>query len=237
MNRLRNVVAGNLFRTGQIRNRPRHVQNPVVGARSSSNPPSRSRATPSLTRPVRRTVSTRAAPCAHLTFTQRPIHIVSFRKTRLFYHHKPFPLEIKTIRDLLMVRRKQAGFSHKQLAVRTPNKAPSAARDFAFLRQACERSRRDAEPLRQPGLAASQAQRQRNIMCCFFIIGRPRHGWSKDEAPPAKIAENEEADGSGIGRQRQNALGLGNRLLAIDCRIFQNRMNVQAADFGGLIKP
>jgi len=51
-----------------------------------------------------------------LTFAQRTIHVANIRKTRLFYHHKPFPLEIKTVGDLLIVRRKQAGFSHKQLA-------------------------------------------------------------------------------------------------------------------------
>jgi DNA-binding transcriptional regulator YiaG len=54
-----------------------------------------------------------------LTFAQRIIHVANIRKTRLFFHHKPFPLEIKTIGDLLMVRRKQAGFSHKQLAAKT----------------------------------------------------------------------------------------------------------------------
>jgi len=41
------------------------------------------------------------------------------QKTRVFFHHKPFPLEIKTTGDLLMVRRKQAGFTLKQLAVKT----------------------------------------------------------------------------------------------------------------------
>jgi hypothetical protein len=32
LDRLGNVVAGNVFRAGQIGNRPRHLQNPVVGA-------------------------------------------------------------------------------------------------------------------------------------------------------------------------------------------------------------
>jgi transcriptional regulator with XRE-family HTH domain len=54
-----------------------------------------------------------------LTFTQRTIHVKNVIKTRLFFHHKPFPLEIKTIGDLLMVRRKQAELSHKQLAAKT----------------------------------------------------------------------------------------------------------------------
>ena len=36
--------------------------------------------------------------------------------------------------------------------------------------------------------------------------------------------KNAEAIGLGIRRQRQDALGLGNRPLATDCRIFQNRM-------------
>ena len=57
--------------------------------------------------------------CAHLTIAQRTIHIANVIKTRLFYHHKPFPHEIKTIGDLLMVRRKQAGLTHKQLAAKT----------------------------------------------------------------------------------------------------------------------
>jgi transcriptional regulator with XRE-family HTH domain len=64
-------------------------------------------------------LSTLLAPCARLTFAQRTIHVANIRKTRLFFHHKPFPLEIKTIGDLLMVRRKRAGFSHKQLAAKT----------------------------------------------------------------------------------------------------------------------
>jgi transcriptional regulator with XRE-family HTH domain len=54
-----------------------------------------------------------------LTFAQRTIHTVNVRKTPLSYHHKAFPLEIKTVGDLLMVRRKQAGFTHKQLAAKT----------------------------------------------------------------------------------------------------------------------
>jgi len=41
------------------------------------------------------------------------------QKDKVFFHHKPFPLEIKTLGDLLMVRRKQAGFTHKQLAAKT----------------------------------------------------------------------------------------------------------------------
>jgi DNA-binding transcriptional regulator YiaG len=41
------------------------------------------------------------------------------QKRRLFYHHRPFPLEIKTIGDLLTVRRKQAELSHKQLAAKS----------------------------------------------------------------------------------------------------------------------
>ncbi len=66
-------------------------------------------------------------------------------------------------------------------------------------------------------------------MCCLFITGRPRHPWSKDEAKPAKNAENEEANGVGIRHQRQNALGLGNRPLATDCRISQNRVTISNA--------
>jgi len=54
-----------------------------------------------------------------LTFAQRTIHIADIKRTRVFSHHKPFPLEIKTVGDLLLVRRKQAGFSHKQLAAKT----------------------------------------------------------------------------------------------------------------------
>jgi DNA-binding transcriptional regulator YiaG len=53
-----------------------------------------------------------------LTFAQRTIHVGNLKKTRVFFHHKPFPLEIKTIGDLLMVRRKQAGFTLKQLAAK-----------------------------------------------------------------------------------------------------------------------
>ena len=50
-------------------------------------------------------------------------------------------------------------------------------------------------------------------MRCLFITRRPRHPWSKDEAIPAKITENEEAIGVGIRRQRQDTLGLGNEPL------------------------
>jgi transcriptional regulator with XRE-family HTH domain len=57
--------------------------------------------------------------CAHLTFAQRTIHVGNYTKTRVFFHHKPFPLEINTIGDLLMVRRKQARFTHKQLTAKT----------------------------------------------------------------------------------------------------------------------
>ena len=64
-------------------------------------------------------LSTLLAPCAHLTFAQRSIHVSNVKKTRLFYHHRPFPLEIKTIGDLLTVRRKQAELSHKQLAAKS----------------------------------------------------------------------------------------------------------------------
>ena len=56
---------------------------------------------------------------ALLTFTQRTLHVPNVTKTRLFYHHKPFPLEIKTIGDLLMARRKRARLSHKQFAAKT----------------------------------------------------------------------------------------------------------------------
>ena len=55
---------------------------------------------------------------ALLTFAQRTIHVANVGKTRLFYHHKPYPLEIKTLGDLLMIRRKQPGLSHKQLAAK-----------------------------------------------------------------------------------------------------------------------
>jgi transcriptional regulator with XRE-family HTH domain len=54
-----------------------------------------------------------------LTFTQRTIQAENVRKTRLLFHHKPFPLEINTVGDLLMVRRRQAGFSLKQLVAKT----------------------------------------------------------------------------------------------------------------------
>ena len=54
-----------------------------------------------------------------MTFAQRTIHVKNLKKTRIFYHAKPFPLEIKTLGDLLMVKRKEAGFSHRQLADKT----------------------------------------------------------------------------------------------------------------------
>jgi len=57
--------------------------------------------------------------CAHLTFAQRTIHVGNLKKTRVYFHHKPFPLEIKTIGDLLLAKRKQAGFTLKQLAAKT----------------------------------------------------------------------------------------------------------------------
>jgi hypothetical protein len=60
------------------------------------------------------------------------------------------------------------------------------------------------------------------------------HLWSKDSAIQTKIAENEKAIGGGIRHQHQNAVGQGNRLLATDNRISKNRMNVPAADIGGL---
>jgi len=56
---------------------------------------------------------------SHLTFAQRTIHVGNLEKTRIFYHAKPFPLEIKTLGDLLMVRRKQAKLTHRQLADKT----------------------------------------------------------------------------------------------------------------------
>ena len=64
-------------------------------------------------------ISVRGNPCSHLTIAQRTIRIENLKKTRIFYHAKPFPLEIKTIGDMLMVRRKQAGLSHRQLAAKT----------------------------------------------------------------------------------------------------------------------
>jgi transcriptional regulator with XRE-family HTH domain len=56
---------------------------------------------------------------AHLTFAQRTIHVENHKKTRVFFHQKPFPFEVKTIGDLLMVRRKQAGFTLRQLAAKS----------------------------------------------------------------------------------------------------------------------
>jgi transcriptional regulator with XRE-family HTH domain len=47
------------------------------------------------------------------------LHASNVRKTRLLYHHKPFPLEIRTLGDLLMVRRKQAGIPHRELSAKT----------------------------------------------------------------------------------------------------------------------
>jgi hypothetical protein len=76
-------------------------------------------------------------------------------------------------------------------------------------------------------------------MCCLFIKGHPRHPWPKDDAKPVEIEENEEANGVGIRRQRQDAVGLGNRPLATVCRIFQNRMfdilKLRLVLFGGRI--
>jgi len=64
---------------------------------------------------------------------------------------------------------------------------------------------------------ARKAQRQRNVVRCLFITRYARQPWSKDQATPAKFAENEEANGIGIRHKRQNAVGLGNRPLATDC--------------------
>jgi DNA-binding transcriptional regulator YiaG len=55
----------------------------------------------------------------HLTFAQRTICVKNFKKDRPSFHQKPFPLKIRTIGDLLMVRRKQAGLSYKQLVAET----------------------------------------------------------------------------------------------------------------------
>ena len=67
-------------------------------------------------------------------------------------------------------------------------------------------------------------QGQRTPVRCLFINRGPRHPWPKDEAKQVEITENAEANGGGIRRQRQNAVGVGNRPLATDRRIFQNRV-------------
>ena len=59
-----------------------------------------------------------------------------------------------------------------------------------------------------------KAQGQRTVRCCLFIKKSPRHPWPKDDAKPPEIKENEETNGLEIRRQRQDALGLGNRPLA-----------------------
>jgi hypothetical protein len=63
---------------------------------------------------------------------------------------------------------------------------------------------------------AWKTQRQRNIMCCLFFTRYPHNHWSKDQTTPTEIAEITQAIRCGIGRQCQNTLGLGNRLLAAD---------------------
>ena len=89
-------------------------------ARSGSNLSSRTSTNPSSLHPFRKIVSTHASPSALLTFAQRTLHVANVRKTRLFYHHKPFPLQIRTLGELIMVRRKtRPGLSHRRLVAKT----------------------------------------------------------------------------------------------------------------------
>jgi DNA-binding transcriptional regulator YiaG len=53
---------------------------------------------------------------ARLTISQRSIHVVLPSKTSVSRHDKPFPTTVKTIGDLLVARRKEAGLTQEKLA-------------------------------------------------------------------------------------------------------------------------
>jgi hypothetical protein len=59
-----------------------------------------------------------------LTFTQRTVHVVFASKARDSARQKQYPLEIRTIGDLLMVRRKHAGLSRIRLMTKTGIRIP-----------------------------------------------------------------------------------------------------------------
>jgi hypothetical protein len=56
---------------------------------------------------------------AHWIFTQRTIRVVLPKKAEVLRHEKPFPTVIKTIGDLLMARRKEAGMTREKLSITT----------------------------------------------------------------------------------------------------------------------
>jgi hypothetical protein len=56
---------------------------------------------------------------AHWIITQRTIHVVLSNKPEILRHEKPFPAIIKTVGDLLMARRKEAGLTRGILSKTT----------------------------------------------------------------------------------------------------------------------
>jgi DNA-binding transcriptional regulator YiaG len=53
---------------------------------------------------------------ARLTFSQPTIHVIFQPKSSVLLHRRPFPMEIKTIGDLLVATRKAAGLKQKEVS-------------------------------------------------------------------------------------------------------------------------